>query len=289
MRDDNKTFNNLLTRARPLLPGIMNIMEAHVGVLQWGAIGGCNQIILPMRIIFERRENMRIKLTMSGENNIKLPLNHNKTIQGLLYSLISELHDGGYVYNKRVYKMFVFSRLQGEYRIKGKNIYFTPPVNLYVDSPVESTSEEIRNNFLNQKQVRLGNNFLIPASAEVIPPKWEQENFYTLSPITVYSTLEGDGKRKTYYYSPREKEFEELLQKNLQNKAESLGLDHENIELTLLSFSKQKHVVLYYEDTVINGWMGNLKLRGSPIALKIAYQAGLGSKNSQGLGMIEGF
>ncbi|RLI91606.1 MAG: hypothetical protein DRO89_03615 [Candidatus Altiarchaeales archaeon] len=37
-----------------------------------------------------------------------------------------------------------------------------------------------------------------------------------LSPLTVYSTLTtGDGKKKTYYYSHYEPDFEELIDRNL--------------------------------------------------------------------------
>ncbi len=42
----------------------------------------------------------------------------------------------------------------------------------------------------------------------------------TLSPITVYSTLETpDGRKKTYYYNPFKADFKELIIKNLQRKA----------------------------------------------------------------------
>jgi len=45
--------------------------------------------------------------------------------------------------------------------------------------------------------------------------------------------------------------------------------------------------VVLFKDTVIKGWMGIYKLKSHPKILKLAYDTGLGSKNSQGFGMWE--
>jgi CRISPR-associated endoribonuclease Cas6 len=46
-----------------------------------------------------------------------------------------------------------------------------------------------------------------------------EAEFYTLSPITVYSTLyTAEGKKKTYYFSPYEQEFSQLVSINLARK-----------------------------------------------------------------------
>jgi CRISPR-associated endoribonuclease Cas6 len=45
--------------------------------------------------------------------------------------------------------------------------------------------------------------------------------------------------------------------------------------------------VLQYKDTVIKGWNGIYRLRGDRRLIKVAYEAGLGSKNSQGFGCFE--
>jgi len=42
-----------------------------------------------------------------------------------------------------------------------------------------------------------------------------------------------------------------------------------------------------YKNFLIKGWMGTFRLQGLKKALKLAYDAGLGSKNSQGFGMFE--
>ncbi len=60
---------------------------------------------------------------------------------------------------------------------------------------------------------------LSSVQVEAVPEYKEKIYVKTLSPITVYSTLNtSDGRKKTYYYSPFEREFEELVIKNLQTK-----------------------------------------------------------------------
>jgi len=42
-----------------------------------------------------------------------------------------------------------------------------------------------------------------------------------------------------------------------------------------------------YKGTVIKGWMGIYRLKGAVSLLKMALDAGLGAKNSQGFGCVE--
>ncbi|MDN5332516.1 MAG: CRISPR-associated endoribonuclease Cas6 [Tepidanaerobacteraceae bacterium] len=49
----------------------------------------------------------------------------------------------------------------------------------------------------------------------------------------------------------------------------------------------EKYCKVIYKDVIIKGWMGVYILKGDPVLLKIAYDAGLGSKNSQGFGCFE--
>lgn len=54
---------------------------------------------------------------------ITLPIHYNYLVQAMIYKSISErladfLHTRGFVYEKRQFKLFTFSKLFGEYRIK---------------------------------------------------------------------------------------------------------------------------------------------------------------------------
>lgn len=45
--------------------------------------------------------------------------------------------------------------------------------------------------------------------------------------------------------------------------------------------------IIKYKGTVIKGYSGDFILKGNPELIKLAYDTGLGSKNSQGFGCIE--
>ena len=45
--------------------------------------------------------------------------------------------------------------------------------------------------------------------------------------------------------------------------------------------------IVKYREMVIKGWMGRLVLKGNRKLFKLGYECGIGSKNSQGFGMVE--
>lgn len=87
-----------------------------------------------------------------------------------------------------------------------------------------------------------------------------------------------------------ENEFEQLIRDNLIKKY----IAFYNIEPSDTSFKlvpiKNKNLkenIILYKGIVIKGWSGEFDIEGSEELIKIAYDAGLGSKNSQGFGCIE--
>jgi len=63
---------------------------------------------------------MRFKVGIEFDESLELPFNYNKILQGFIYRNIMDkdlarfIHDRGFSYEKRKYKMFTFSRLQGD-------------------------------------------------------------------------------------------------------------------------------------------------------------------------------
>ncbi|MEM0506480.1 MAG: CRISPR-associated endoribonuclease Cas6, partial [Thermosphaera sp.] len=51
--------------------------------------------------------------------------------------------------------------------------------------------------------------------------------------------------------------------------------------------SKLREYICVFEGTVIKSWSGVFAIEGNPELIEMGYEAGLGSKNSQGFGMIE--
>lgn len=240
---------------------------------------------------------MRVTLELGYEGKLSLPVQYNYPVQGFLYGNITEelgafLHDEGFVYGKRKFKMFTFSRLRGEYELKGDRIEFrSPPIRLTISSPYGRFIEEFANTLLRMEEQELGGGKIYVASIKVHPePEIGTEVMVkTLSPVVVYSTLHtSEGKKKTYYYSPYEAEFGDLMDKNLRKKYVAFyGKDARARKLKLEVEGRPGEKIVKYRETVIKGWMGRFVLKGNKKLLKLGYDCGIGSKNSQGFGMVE--
>ena len=245
---------------------------------------------------------MRITIDLKKKDNpIILPINYNHIIQSVIYNNITPslshfLHSEGYAYEKRRFKLFTFSRLLGKHTVysdkEKKFIRFPAGIKLSISSPVSRFLTEIAESFVKKAEVQLGDTKAVVLSINVHtqPERFENAVIKMLSPVTVYSTLKtAEGKKKTYYYTPYEKEFSLLVQENLKKKYKVLfgKKTEEEVQLTVLDNKKPKEIITYYKGIVIKGWIGIFNLKGSPELIRIGYETGLGSKNPQGFGMFE--
>ncbi len=246
---------------------------------------------------------MRIKLTLeTRDRDITLPISYNYHVQSMIYNNISntladKLHKKGFAFEKRKFRMYVFSRIMGKYRVnkKDKKIIFKNPVSLIFSTPYNILTQSLAENIMKGDNVKIGSNELFINSIEVFKNKTFDDTvkIKLLSPITVYSTLfKNDGKsKKTYYYTPYEEEFNDLIHDNIIKKYTAFNNKEpknkkfriEPVKVT----QKRNHIVSFYKNTVIKGWTGIYSLTGSPELIGFSYDSGLGSKNSQGFGMWE--
>lgn len=227
---------------------------------------------------------------------IVLPICYNHLVQGVIYNCISEdlskfLHDKGFIFGNRKFKLFTFSRLQGRYTLDKKNgkIIYVSDVNLLLSSPINRFIKEIANTLVRRGFIMLGENKLRVTEMAFpgMPNISKETRIYTLSPITVYSTLlTPEGRKKTYYYSPYERDFSKLINSNAKKKHFLIRGKSLKSELFIEPL-RVKEVVVKYKGTIIKGWIGNFKLKGPKSLIETVYEAGLGSKNSQGFGMFE--
>jgi len=236
-------------------------------------------------------------------STLTLPLQYNSQIQGLIYRSLDRaisdwIHDEGLAFGKRRFKFFTFSRLFGPYRIQDGTIAFSAPIRLHIGSVHQEMLQSLAEHLLREPVVYLGRQRceIRSIAVEPLPGVSRPVLVRTLSPITIYSTLTtADGRKKTYYYSPFEGEWEEQLLANLRRKALALGWD--KVRLSGLEDGKAhirpvrvgKHDlrVLKYRETVIKAWTGVYELDLPEPFFLLAYDAGLGAKNSQGFGMVE--
>jgi CRISPR-associated endoribonuclease Cas6 len=252
---------------------------------------------------------IRVVLEPLKENEIIFPLHYNHDLQSFIYHHISPeladfLHKEGYLLGKRRFKLFCFSRLLGKFHINSpeEKIIFSGPISFYLSSPKNQFIQQFAETLLKSPEVNLSKNLLVITNVEVFSKPDIQSNvtIRMLSPVTVYSTLfSANGKKKTYYYSPFEKEFSQLIRANILKKYQALyGTSyHEkpnpsHFQITAERVSQNSEKKIKYipslgSYTLIKAWLGTYRIQGEPEVISLAYDTGLGSKNSQGFGMFE--
>lgn len=245
---------------------------------------------------------MRITVEfVTDDGRLTLPLHYNGEIQGLIYrhldwAISSRLHDEGISFGKRQFRFFTFSRIVGKYCIAGKQIEFTGPAQIHIGSVHEEILESLVKHLLTSGVILLGEKQceLLRVEVEEKPKINGPVRVKTLSPITTYSTLTtGDDRKKTYYYSPTEHDWEIQLLANLWRKSQALGWDQKDpkgldgARIKPIRVGKKDVRIVKYKGTVIKGWTGIYELDLPEPFFNLAYDAGLGSKNSQGFGMLK--
>lgn len=241
---------------------------------------------------------MRVTLQLQKEGIIELPLHYNHIVQSFIYRNMEEglstfLHQVGYKYGERSYKCFTFSRLLGKAVVKGQRIIFLPPIELVISSPKLEILEGFVRVIINKEEVLLGENklYVESISTQETPPLKGKTRIKMFSPMTIYSTLvDAEGKKKTYYYNPWERDFPILLRENLWRKYLALygvSMEGRDFRIVPIRVRREDEKIIIYKGTVIKGWMGIYEIEGDEELLKLAYEAGLGAKNSQGFGCFE--
>lgn len=244
---------------------------------------------------------MRISVILEAEREINLPVQYNHILQGFLYNNLSDrdyrefLHHTGYREGNKVFRLFTYSRLQGKFRMNQQSgqISFQSPVEIIVSSAVEQFITDLAETLIKSDSNSLGRNRVEVKSISVHRDiKFNNEvKIKMLSPTVAYTTLQNDDIKYTYYISPWKKQFVDIASKNLLTKHEIIhGFKPENQELKIIPNGNQEkkfEKTLNYKGTIIKGYAGIYWLKGSPELIKVAYDTGLGSKNSQGFGCWE--
>lgn len=227
-----------------------------------------------------------------------LPIHYNHLVQAAIYNSVdsemaSFLHEKGFLDGKRIFKMFAFSLLRGQYAIEKKHnsIKFTSKIQLTVSSPVNEFYQSLVNTLLSRGYMRLGEAEVAVEKIYAQKFKIEEEEvpIRTLSPVVLYSTLlRPDGRKYTCYFQPGEPDYDKLLNSNLQKKYRAFyGTEPPVGEVRAKALGRQRMSIINYKGTVIKGYSGKLLLTGPVPLLQLAVDGGLGGKNAQGFGCVE--
>lgn len=237
---------------------------------------------------------MEIRLTFQAVDEVVLPLNYNRYIQGAIYDLLSNqpeyssfLHNKGYENGSLKFRLFTFGALKGKYKIANKNILFGEKIYLEIRSISDEFIRILMKALYKRGSIILNGQSLLLTEALigryiVLKTRVQIE---TVSPIVISKTLESGFRR---YYSPEDAEFAVLANDNFIKKYYAFykELPAGDITLTYIDGST-RHVVTKYKQTIINAYHGHFILEGNENSIQFLYDTGLGSKNAQGFGLFD--
>lgn len=255
---------------------------------------------------------MRFKLTLSLTNSFgrKLPLNYQYEQSAAIYRILAQaneeyttwLHENGFkLVSGKSFKLFNFSRLEIEkYRILKQTAeieILSDNVVWYISFLPEKSTEQFIKGIFNNQQFEVGtrksNVQFQVQSVELMPaPIFSDKMSYeSLSPICI--TLK-QSEGYDLYIAPNHPEAARLIKQNLLDKyLASTGSDFplDDFPFAVEVLNKPKSSLIHIKSgtlqaSKIRGFMCKIRLI-APIELqKIAYETGIGSKNSVGFGMV---
>ncbi len=244
---------------------------------------------------------MRITISFSSQLDIILPVNYNHFIQAMIYKYLEKdfasfLHKQGYKINGRHFKLFCFSLLKSNtktsFNKSNKTLNFGKNVQFTLSTAVEKIAISMIENQMKSHNITLGQNKLKLNGIKI----HNKQNFNhkitikMLSPVTQYST----NNKKIHFYNPRDPVFEKLIHDNLLKKANAnpqLNIPTvNNIEPTIFTFkplNNPQKIITKYKNLIIEGYLGLYSITANNKLIDIAYDSGIGSKNSMGFGCWE--
>lgn len=243
-----------------------------------------------------------------------IPVNHHplaafiyETVALVAPEFAGYLHDEGLrpgtsaLTDKR-FSFFVFSVPElPHYRFSGGQRWFEAgDMRWQIGSPLPEFIEALMTGLAVQPTIRLGGTVFEVMEAVIIePPEFsERMRFIALSPLTVARTHQQvDGRRVKYYLRAADAGFGELVASNLREKYRALfGVEPEEGKLHF-EFdqdyirraggleSRRLSRLIQYKDTQIKSWQIPFRVEGNVDLIRLGWECGFGSANSQGFGM----
>ena len=256
---------------------------------------------------------MRLKLTLQHPPNQVLPINYQYLISSWIYRTLSNansdyatrLHEQGYDFAGKTYKLFTFSTLQPKWFDLDKRAKtFTlakSPTELTLSFCMEEALQHFVVGLFKDQRFSLESGQRFKAHFEITGietlerPVFEQTmRFRTMTPICIKKNVEG----KTYpdFLHPDDEGYAELLYQNLLNIGSvSLQQQYPDTQLQVnldfpLSFkvlSESKSKLWVVKGTDVKGWLYDFEICMPVKCLEVGYFGGFGVSNSAlGMGMV---
>lgn len=254
---------------------------------------------------------MRLKLILQHEPNQVLPINYQYLISSWIYRTLgnanteyaTQLHEHGYDFGGRKYKLFTFSTLHPRwFDINKKAKTFTLSKNpteielsFYMDDAVQNFVIGLfRDQEFSLASGQFRADFHVTGIETLAKPVFQPTMQFRLkTPLCIGENEEG--KEHAQYRSPEDAGYGELLLRNLLRKQGALTHNPTDdtlqfdfpYDFNLLSTPRSK---LYnIKGTKVKGYLFDFELTATKALLEIGYFGGFGEKNSSlGMGMVRG-
>ena len=238
---------------------------------------------------------MQLLIELQKIDQFILPVNYNYLLQSMIYNLLknkedlsTQLHERGYQLEGKHFKLFIFSLLQGHFKMQGKQIEFIDKVHFEIRTIDQSILCTIAESLSNLDELRIGRNLVKILNVKIDQKKLTETSYKIrmTSPLVVRST---DAEtKKTLYYNPFDTEFHSRIIENFARKYQAYyhKVPTGRFDIEPINFSLKNKFVTIYKDFLITGWKGEFEIRGDAEVLDFLYQVGLGEKNSMGFGMF---
>lgn len=241
-----------------------------------------------------------------GKRGIWLPINYNHLLASVIYKFLKLsdpeyahfLHEDGYNIGNKRFKLFTFSQLMARKReIIGDQICFRSQVMWYISSPQEAFLRSFTASLMDEGRLRIGRKHLPIVDVETlrVPPFHPKMKFRCLSPITMSTKRERNGKLVMHYCLPDEPEFSKLVRQNLMRKYEAIYNRKPRDDSFAMEFDEgyirkrngKVTRLVRYKNVDIRGVLCPFHASGSPELMFVGYECGFGDKNSAGFGMVD--
>ncbi len=260
---------------------------------------------------------MRLLLTLNHRPHLRLSFHYPYHISSWIYHILSQadstfaqwLHEKGFPYGLRSYKLFTFSPLQpSAFRIDRKANQFIatqPPTTLVLSFWLDKALEHFVMGLFQAQHLHIGDStyqaHMEVSSIEMLrTPQFQTTMRYrTRSPICL--TRHEPENKYAQFLSPDHPLFGQYLIHNLLRKQRAIagvpagmGKDHwpeqpDNLKFRLLTpASRLRSRLLRIKNVNLRGFLFDFELT-APVALhQLGYFAGFGEKNSAiGMGLVD--
>lgn len=254
---------------------------------------------------------MRIRLQLSiKQGGNALPINYQYPVAAWVYKTIhlvnpefSEwLHENGYSYNNRKFKLFTFSPIKFDsYTIqKDRIIAQTSNCSITLSFLLPEAVKHFISGCFKSQHFSLGDKTSqIDFEVQAIDIKRAIEftntmRFRSLSPICIAEPAERNGKLTSQYLSPDDTGYEKRFFDNLREKYLSANEGAKELtgdcKLTVLTTPKSKLITIKQgtpAETKVRGYKYDFEIVAPEELIEVGYYSGFGEKNSMGFGITK--